>query len=138
MAMKLYNLYYIIIFKKKIAHNINNKEIELTLDYNNTSPLMNNFPDEKQLSINDDKSGDDDIVKEKNMSFEFIDKNEYKSLKKFSFIHFFFNNINCQCCNAFKRQEILSTCKEILSKYLSIESILFNQIIIENLLKVNK
>ena len=130
------SLLYNNIQKKKIADNINNKEIELTQDYNKSSPLMNNnFHDENQLSINDVKSGDDDIVKEKNMSFEFIDKNEYKNLKKFSFIHFFFNNINCKCCNAFKQQEILSTCKEILSKYLSIESILFNQIIIENLLK---
>ena len=67
--------------------------------------------------------------------FEVVDKDKYKNLKKFRFIHFFLNNLHLKCLNHFKQQEILYLCNEILLKYLSIDSIMYNQMIFENLLK---
>ena len=54
---------------------------------------------------------------------------------KINFIHFIFNNIYFKRKNGIKEQEIIDICNSILSKYTSIDTILFNQIIFENLLK---
>jgi len=54
---------------------------------------------------------------------------------KINFIHFIFNNIYFKRKNGIKEQEIIDICNNILSKYTSIDVILYNQIIFENLLK---
>ena len=46
------------------------------------------------------------------------------------------NNIYCQkCCNASNRQQIISSCNNLVSKYYTIEDIIYNQMKLENLLK---
>ena len=60
-------------------------------------------------------------------------------LPKYSFIQFFLNNIYCknwEICSKYKvQQEIIYLYNAINMKYLSIDSILYNQIMIENLFK---
>ena len=47
------------------------------------------------------------------------------------------NNIYCsrKCCCNYKKQILLSTSNYLLSKYFSTENILYNQIMIENIIK---
>ena len=46
------------------------------------------------------------------------------------------NNIYCQkCCNVSNRQQIISSCNNLVSKYYTIEDIIYNQMKLENLLK---
>ena len=65
---------------------------------------------------------------------EYISNYNY-NFGKINFIHFIFNNIYFKRKNGIKQQEIIDICNSILSKYTSIDTILFNQIIFENLLK---
>ena len=61
---------------------------------------------------------------------------QIKIMPKFSFIHFFFNNLYFQnCCYKYRKQEFLHICDEILLKYMSFESILYHQMVLENMLK---
>ena len=143
--------------KNRISINnnkkLNMKEIELTQDFNKSSsindfdsneknnlikvfnepsPLIDNFANDNRLISNELYNNVDNI---NDSDFEVVDKDKYKNLKKFRFIHFFLNNLHLKCLNHFKQQEILYLCNEILLKYLSIDSILYNQMIFENLLK---
>ena len=83
---------------------------------------------------NDDINDNEDI----NDSEVISDKKE-RILPKYSFMQFFLNNIYCKSskkCGKYKdQQEIIYLCNAINMKYLSIDSILYNQIMIENLLK---
>ena len=53
-------------------------------------------------------------------------------MPKFSFIQFFLNNCYCKCCNKYRQQKLLHLCNQIILKYLSIDSILYYQIKLEN------
>ena len=53
----------------------------------------------------------------------------------FSFLQFFMNNLYFSCCKKTKEQEIIKLSNEIVEKYLSVENLMYNQIIMENLLK---
>ena len=57
------------------------------------------------------------------------------SFKKIRFIHFFLNNLYCKCCSKINTQEILNISNKILYKYISVDSIAYNQILLENLFK---
>ena len=50
---------------------------------------------------------------------------------------YIFNNIYCtkKCCFNYKRQMLISTSNDILGKYFSIEKLVYNQIMIENIIK---
>ena len=54
-------------------------------------------------------------------------------------MQFFLNNIYCKswkgCAKFEKQQEIIQLCNTINMRYLSIDSILYNQIMIENLFR---
>ena len=65
---------------------------------------------------------------------EYISNYNY-NFGKINFIHFIFNNIYFKRKNGIKQQEIIDICNSILSKYTSIDCILLNQIMLENLLK---
>jgi len=55
-----------------------------------------------------------------------------KKHESINFLQFFLNYFYCSCCKKRKEQEIIKICNEIISKYLSIESLLYNQIILES------
>ena len=59
-----------------------------------------------------------------------------KIMPKFSFFRFFCNNLYCKfCCYKYRKQEFLHICDKLILKYLSIDSLLYNQMITENILK---
>jgi hypothetical protein len=61
--------------------------------------------------------------------------NEIKNIKKLSFKHFFLNGFYLKCFNGRNENKAIDLCNYILSKYTSIELLLYNQIIFENLLE---
>ena len=135
---------YKIIEKILLSKNIyNNTEIELdddlqkqkndiNLKSNKTDNkmselLMKDSSKEKILSINDDIN--EEILDEKD------EDNPLKEFPKHSFWEFFYNNIYCKCCKKRKNQEIINVYNEILFKYFSVDTILYNQIKLENIFK---
>ena len=64
----------------------------------------------------------------------FIDKNDKKDifLAKRTFMDFIYNTFN-KCRS--EKQELICACNNIVLKYYSVENILYNQIILENLLQ---
>ena len=104
----------------------------------------------KEDSLLEENEGDKDLNDEENIINEnFGNENEeihdiYESekenrkkriLPKFRFIDFLFNNFysNKTCKNI--RQKIIAKYNDLITKYYSIETIVFNQIKMENLLK---
>jgi hypothetical protein len=108
----------------KISYNysVNNKNNNL--DY----PLINNSNKNNNLIINDD-------IIDCNNNIEIDDLLKEKVFPKLSFMHFFCNNLYYNKCNKFRSQEFLHICNKILLKYISIDSILYNQMRLENLFK---
>ena len=92
--------------------------------------------------INNESISSDNI---NNNNDELKENKKERILPKFSFIQFFLNNCYCKkCCNKCnicgktKQQQILNMCNTTIMKYLSVDSILYNQIIFENLIKEHK
>jgi len=64
-----------------------------------------------------------------------VDRVNNKILPKLSFFDFYFNNIYCTKCKRRKKQDILDICNKIISKYNSIDLVLYNHLRLENLFK---
>ena len=117
---------------------LNNTIYEPTYNYNNNSvnnknnnlnyPLINNTNNKNNLNINDN-DGDSD----NNNAIDYLLKQ--KILPKLTFMHFFCNNLYFNKCSQFRSQEILHICNKIVLKYMSIDSIIYNQMKLENLFK---
>ena len=135
---------YKIIEKILLSKNIySNSEIELNDDLQKpkndinlksyktenkmTKLLMKDTSSEKKLSINDDIN--EEVLDEKD------EDRPLEEFPKHSFFEFFYNNIYCKCCKKRKNQEIINVYNEILFKYFSVDTILYNQIKLENILK---
>ena len=57
-------------------------------------------------------------------------------IPKLTFIDFMLNKVYFEkCCKVSNRQKLISSCNNIVSKYYTIEYIIYNQIKLENLLK---
>ena len=123
--------------KKSIIINTNSKpknDIELSnvLDQspNNikTEPLISDFENNKGTAINDvnvdNAKQEDKPCKEQGLS---------TNLEQLSFSSFLLNDFNY--CNTIKGKETLNICSDILAKYSSIEILLYNQMMFENLMK---
>ena len=106
----------------ELSSNIFNEENNT--DSNKESPLIGDVPDPKSLDINDGVDVNDE-------NRESIITN-FKNLK---FSDFILNNFSCRCCKKRNQAEIIDLCNEILSKYISVDIILYNQIMMENVLK---
>ena len=141
------NIYSILKFIFEFySKNFNNyKIIDKILFKRNNQTMLTSLSD---ISVDEDNSNNDnlkinsDLNKENEKKKELIDiennwleKENVNSLKKLRFIHFFLNNIYCECCSKNDTQELINICNTILSKYLSIDSIAYNQILLENLFK---
>jgi len=89
------------------------------------------------LTVNDYKEDkneiqDNDIIKERN---ELDESKPIFDLPKFHFYDFFYNNIySAQCCNS-PTQDIISSCNDLITKYYSIDAVIYNQLRLENLFK---
>ena len=61
-------------------------------------------------------------------------KNE-RVIPRLSFCEFIRNNFYSKCCKRMNRQDIICSCNGIVSKYYTIEDIIYNQMRLENLFK---
>ena len=119
--------------KPKQEKKENKEEIELSNDFNKTDNLIDKKNEDKNIIITKEESEKIDVEDNK----ELIDENkeDYDRLPKLRFVDFIFNNLyNGKLCKI-NRQKIIHKCNEILSKYYSIENLLYNQIKLENLYK---
>ena len=80
----------------------------------------------------DEQNMDNEKIK---ITYEEMHEESDINFPKLSFMSYIFNIIYCQSCCNIKNQKFISKCNEIVSKYYSVEKILYNQILIENLLK---
>jgi hypothetical protein len=126
------------IFKKNEIININvNKNNKYQSDstqdvmspVNNTTKKKFDFSGEKkEAKIIAETKDKLETVKIKTIS-------EIKNIKKLSFRHFFLNGFYLKCFNRINENKVIDLCNYILSKYISIDLLLYNQIMFENLLK---
>ena len=119
--------------KPKQEKKENKEEIELSNDFNKTDNLIDKKNVDKNIIITKEESEKIDVEDNK----ELIDENkeDYDRLPKLRFVDFIFNNLyNGKLCKI-NRQKIIQKCNEIISKYYSIENLLYNQIKLENLYK---
>ena len=104
----------------------NDKNLELTQV--DKSPLVDDSNEEKNLSINDDDDSN-------NVGVD-TDKNKTQvELPKLGFLAYYINNISCCYKSHNNNQEIINICNEIISKYYSIDYIIYNILKLENLFK---
>lgn len=112
-----------IINDNALNRNKNKKIIDLTKEY----PLINKINIKKESTINkyNNNCGNEN---ENNTII-----NEFNDLNCFCY---YVNYIFCKNSMRFKKKEkLISLCNDILYNYMSIDSILYNQIILENLFK---
>ena len=113
---------------------INPKEKENNID-NMTIPLIQSSTGkEKDLDVKEVINSEEKISEEKNEENALINEDD-RILPKISFFEFYFNNIYFKICKRRKNQEIVNICDKIIYKYISIDSVLYNLIRLENLFK---
>ena len=117
------------LYNSNSSINIEKEMVNMDDDKNQIFPLKNDFVNEKNIYSDVNYDNYDNKLNQINQIFD----NNHK--KKICFIHFLINALYCKCCHKYKNQEILHISKEIVSKYLSIDYILYNQIIFEKLLE---
>ena len=124
-----------ILSKRGKPYNKRNERIELLefsddLDKQDALLKSNIKNNEKEKNLEED-----DNEEEKNNTDNINDQNESKIYSKLHFYDFLFNNFYCNnCCNS-NKQNFVSTCNKIVSRYNSVDYILYNQIKLENLFK---
>jgi hypothetical protein len=94
------------------------------------SPLL---PELKDI----DEENEDEYENEKKdklIEAKKVEENMQSILPKYHFFDFICNLFSC-CCKNNNAQKCISVCNEIKKKYYSIENILYNQFMMENLLK---
>ena len=156
LALTIYNILNIIFAKiystnfdpykilQKILNNnsINNpKQIELSSIFkekDSLMPLSNDDINYKSKIINENTSYDESLksnfIQNKEVeNDEDIDDQKIKMPKLATYDYLLNNIYNFKQWKSFK-QEVITYCKEILLKYLSIDNLLYNQIRLENLL----
>ena len=119
--------------KKNINSN-NNIMVELSDDFDK----KNNLIEKDNNDINNKESNDNNINKEKNDSDKYEnnnDDNNNRYLPKLHFYDYFINNIYMKKCCSSNKQDIISACNEIILKLYSVDNILHNIIMLENLFK---
>ena len=117
--------------KEKIENKEINKEIK-DIDNNKENLLDKSNEDKNSLNINenDNNNDEDKIIIDKDFN---IDDDNFPNLNFFDII---FNGIyDDKCCCKLNKKKLIEKCNEIISKYYSIENIIYNQIMIENILK---
>ena len=107
------------LIEQKPRNNSDSSLIIPMIDDNNENPEDSNNNEKNHKILSENSVDDSDIILPK-LSF-------------FSYLFNFFYFEKCKC--HLKNQIIISKCNDIVAKYYSIENVLHNQILIENLLK---
>ena len=127
------------ILENKNTIKIKNTKYNLNNDTNKKDSLLEKNDDKNNLCINDEDTDklDEENNKENNDNYNNIneEQNKNRNLPKLTFFDYFFNYIYFEKCCKIRKQKIISKCNEIISKYYSIENIIYNQILLENLFK---
>ena len=126
------------IFKKNEIININinkNNKYQSDLTQDVMSPVNNTT--KKKFDFSGEKKEAEIIAetKDKLETVKIKTISEIKNIKKLSFRHFFLNGFYLKCFNRINENKVIDLCNYILSKYISIDLLLYNQIMFENLLK---
>ena len=118
------------------------KKIELSSDFNNKEEKDNKIKDIDKKDPFIDKASNDEnkiYIKASDINKETDENNIEEAnsivLDKLSFIDYFYNNIYSKCCKRRRNQELINSVNEIVYKYLSIDSLLYNQLKLEGLFK---
>ena len=129
----------------KIIHNLlhnedpklkTNKKITKEMKQLSSSDFLLSTPPDYD-NINNYEKDEQKIENEKTKITQEEEQTDDSDINfpKLSFISYIFNNFYFKNCCNMKNQTIISKCNEIISKYYSIENILYNQILMENLMK---
>lgn len=98
---------------------------------NNYKKNEKNFP----ILKDNDESADRANINNNNLENDDDDGLDFK-LKKIGFYHFYINYLYSNfCCKNNTAQNIINVCNEIIDRYSSMDKIIYNQILLENLLK---
>ena len=89
--------------------------------------IDNKNEDNNLLIINDEN---DKVITDKDFIY---DSDKFPELNFFDFL--FSGLYDGKCCCKLSKKELIQKCNEIISKYYSIENIIYNQIKLENLMK---
>ena len=108
--------------------NIEEEKDNKIKDLDKKDPLIDEALNENKMNIKES-----DFNKETNENN--IDEDNSIVLDKLSFIDYFYNNIYSKCCKRRRNQELINSVNEIVYKYLSIDSLLYNQLKLEGLFK---
>ena len=124
---------------KKVKSKKLYENIDINKHINKKDSLLGKNDESYNISINDEDTDklDEENNQENNDNYDNIDdeQNKNRNLPKLTFFDYFFNYIYCEKCCKIRKQKIISKCNEIISKYYSIENIVYNQILLENLFK---
>ena len=125
--------------KEKRANKFRNKDIsEDKSDHKNRIELSDNTGKSEALIDDDNMEVKDNKITEekKDIGGINLDDNDERVIPKLRFIDFMINSFySDKCCKNSNRQQIISSCNDLVSKYYTVEDIIYNQIKIENLLK---
>ena len=153
LALTIYNG-FVFIFCGYYSNNFDNYKIVEKILSKNGKPYKNDKINERddKSEISDDldkkdalldsniSNSEENIIendkeKEVNINDNFDEQKEYKTHSELCFYDFLFNNFYLKkCCNS-NKQNFVSACNEIVSRYNSVDYIIFNQIKLENLFK---
>ena len=115
--------------KINIRNKINND------DFNKDNAIIRESNESQGLI----QSSDNDNIIEDKTEEKFIENKEEeqnRALPKLNFIDYIINHFYCEkCCKENKKQSLISSCNDIISKYYTVEDIIYNQIKLENLFK---
>ena len=117
-----------------------NKKEESTGEIELTNKIINNIDDDDKkdtlLNVNEKEEKDNKYeindIKEDKIT---TDTKSIFKLPKFHFYSFIYNNIYFKKYCTSSTQEMISSCKEIISKYYSIDAVIYNQLRLENLFR---
>ena len=104
--------------------------IEISDDSDKKDALLNSNSDN-----NEENKIDNDKEKDQNSNNDINEKEEERILPRLHFYDFLFNNFYSKKYCPSMKHDLLVTCNEIVSRYNSVDYILYNQIKLENLLK---
>ena len=123
---------------EKILSKINSRNINNKIDIKKEENVINRDSSQTQSLLNNSEEDNINIKKvdntKENLIKENIDENG-NILPKIKFIDFLKNNLYSCICFKSKPKTIISKCEELISNYYSMEYIIYNQMILENLLK---
>ena len=79
---------------------------------------------------------DEGLIEKKEEKLIMKGEEEKRTLPKIRFIDFILNSLPFnKSCSKSKSQALISSCNELITNYYSIEHLIYNQIMLENLLK---